>query len=819
MNFAGEQLLPGQIGHFLAVLSLMASLTATISYFLAHRTTGLQENEGWLKIARIAFFIEVFAVIGIFVSLYFIISRHLFEYRYAWQHSNLALPMQYILSCFWEGQEGSFLLWSFWHCILGLILIRKEKQWEAPVMTVISFMQLLLATMVIGIYFFDFKIGSSPFVLMRNEDMLSPDRFPVGFMPDGSLRNDYLNFIRDGNGLNPLLQNYWMTIHPPVLFLGFASTIVPFAYAIAGLWTKNYSGWIAAARPWALFSAGILGLGIMMGAAWAYESLTFGGYWAWDPVENASLVPWIVLITAIHTMLIYQHSGNALRSTFLFFILQFLLIVYSTFLTRSGILGDTSVHAFTDLGMNGQLMFFLFSFLAPSLLLFVFHYKKIPAPAKEEHFSSREFWMFVGSLLLFISAAYIIFNTSLPVVNKIFGTKLAPPQDIEYAYNKVLILFGFVVSMLTAFVQYLKYKQTSASFIFKRILAPTILALVVSVVVIYFGEIKFNRYGAGFLGAIWLSIFASLYAVFANAYYLWVGVKGKLASAGASIAHIGFGMVLLGALVSSSKKEVLSWNTSGIMVNFGEQSKENPAENLTLVQGVATDMGKYMVTYLGDSTAPLDPKQYFKIKFDYKDSSKSFTLYPDAFVNFKGNGQLIANPDSKNYLHKDVFTYITSLPDPEKNKDTAQFQEKTVRPGDTVFYSGGYIYLESIKSSHNRKNIEILPGDSIFAANFSVVSKDSSRYRAEPLLILRENRPIPVPDTLVSQGVELVFTGADAKGIKLGLKERNSILNYITLKAYQFPAINILWLGVIIMTFGFLLSMYHQFSKNRILKK
>ncbi|MFO0414409.1 MAG: cytochrome c biogenesis protein CcsA, partial [Bacteroidota bacterium] len=300
MNFAGEQLLPGQIGHFLAVLSLMASLTATISYFLAHRTTGLQENEGWLKIARIAFFIEVFAVIGIFVSLYFIISRHLFEYRYAWQHSNLALPMQYILSCFWEGQEGSFLLWSFWHCILGLILIRKEKQWEAPVMTVISFMQLLLATMVIGIYFFDFKIGSSPFVLMRNEDMLSPDRFPVGFMPDGSLRNDYLSFIRDGNGLNPLLQNYWMTIHPPVLFLGFASTIVPFAYAIAGLWTKNYSGWIAAARPWALFSAGILGLGIMMGAAWAYESLTFGGYWAWDPVENASLVPWLVLVSAIH---------------------------------------------------------------------------------------------------------------------------------------------------------------------------------------------------------------------------------------------------------------------------------------------------------------------------------------------------------------------------------------------------------------------------------------------------------------------------------------------------------------------------------------
>jgi cytochrome c-type biogenesis protein CcmF len=296
-------------------------------------------------------------------------------------------------------------------------------------------------------------------------------------------------------------------------------------------------------------------------------------------------------------------------------------------------------------------------------------------------------------------------------------------------------------------------------------------------------------------------------------------VKGKLTSAGASVGHIGFGMILLGALISSSKKEVLSWNTSGIMVNFGEQSKENPAENLTLVQGVATDMGKYMVTYLGDSTATLDPKQYFKIRFDEKQNGKSFTLYPDAFVNFKGNGQLIANPDSKHYPHKDVFTYITSLPDPEKNKDTAQFKQKIVRPGDTLFYSGGYMYLESITGTHSRKNIQQLPGDSLFAANFSVVSKDSSRYRAEPLLLLRGNMPIAIPDTVLSQGLELVFSGAEPDGIKLGVKERNNMLNYITLKAYQFPAINILWLGVIVMTFGFLLSMYHQFRKIRVAYK
>src|SRR5205085_7221679 len=147
----------------------------------------------------------------------------------------------------------------------------------------------------------------------------------------------------DGSGLNQLLQNYWMVIHPPVLFLGFASTIVPFSFAIAGLWKKNFSGWTRVALPWTLFSCAILGTGIMLGAMWAYESLTFGGYWAWDPVENASLVPWMVLVAGIHTLLIYKHSGHSLRTTHLFFIIAFGLVLYSTFLTRSGILGETSV--------------------------------------------------------------------------------------------------------------------------------------------------------------------------------------------------------------------------------------------------------------------------------------------------------------------------------------------------------------------------------------------------------------------------------------------------------------------------------------------
>ena len=223
---------------------------------------------------------------------------------------------------------------AVWHAVLGLVLMRTAKKWEAPVLTVVSVVQASLATMILGLYIFDVKIGTNPFLLTRQ------------FFQDAPIFNDpnYLSNSRlqDGTGLNQLLQNYWMVIHPPVLFLGFASTLVPFAFAIGGLWKRDYTSWTKAAVPWTLFSAAILGLGIMMGAAWAYESLTFGGFWAWDPVENASLVPWLIMVAGLHTLVIYNSTGHSLRATYFFFLLSFILILYSTYLTRSGDLHDTS---------------------------------------------------------------------------------------------------------------------------------------------------------------------------------------------------------------------------------------------------------------------------------------------------------------------------------------------------------------------------------------------------------------------------------------------------------------------------------------------
>ena len=816
MDFVGEHLLPGKLGHFFTILSLVASLAASFSYFKSTQKGLSPEALNWKKLARIFFYLDILSVFSIFGLLVYINHSHLFEYKYAWQHSSRSLEPKYILSGIWEGQEGSFLLWSLWHAVLGFIAIRREKKWEAPVMTVVSFAQFCLATMIAGIAIGSIKLGSNPFILLRN----AMDA-PIFSQPN------YLSFVKDGNDLNPLLQNYWMTIHPPVLFLGFASTIMPFAFAIAGLWTKQYKEWTKAALPWALFSAAVLGLGIMMGAMWAYESLTFGGYWAWDPVENASLVPWLVLVAGIHTLLIFRHTGHSLRATHLFFILTFLLILYSTYLTRSGDLQDTSVHAFTGEGItNWQLRAFLFVFIIPGLALFFTRYKEIPAIEKEEQTSSREFWMFIGSLVLFLAAISIIVMTSVPVFNKIVSffagadkqvfKPLAFGEDTEFTYNRIQIFVAIIIGLLTGFSQYLKYKATHRSYVVRKLLWPSVASLVIAALILAFGNIDYRDHGIGYLGAIWLAVVAAVYAVVANAAYIWLGLSGRLKVSGGSIAHMGFALMLVGILISSSKKEVLSYNTSGIFINFGSESKEKPGENLTLVKDLRTDMGKYWVTYAKDSVNPNKPLWYYFVNFESKDGKEQFTLKPDAFVNYKGNMGLMANPDAKHYWDHDIFTYITSLPDPDKTKDTSTFKTKMVAVGDTVFYSKGFFVLENITSKSNIPTEGFAPDDSASVASVKVYAKSNSVYTLEPLLIKKSGEAIAYPDTATAENLIVQLQKVSGNRGELGIKESDALMKYVTLKVYKFPFIRVLWLGTVVMVIGFLMSMVRRIQTNRL---
>ncbi|HUM98292.1 MAG TPA: cytochrome c biogenesis protein CcsA [Chitinophagaceae bacterium] len=857
MHYPGEHLLPGQLGYFFVVLSLVASMVATFSYFKATTSKIHEDAAYWKKLARWSFITESVSVFAIFGLLIYLLTQHLFEYKYAWQHSSKTLEFKYIFASIWEGQEGSFLLWSFWHCILGLILIKTSKQWEAPVMTVVSFAQFCLGTMIIGIYIFNQKLGSNPFILLRESGIF--DNAPgmhVDFNLANPIRPDYLSLsqMKDGNDLNILLQNYWMVIHPPVLFLGFASTLIPFAFVVAGLWLKKTAESMKLVLPWALFASAALGVGIMMGAAWAYESLNFGGYWAWDPVENASLVPWLVLIAGIHTLLIYKHRGHSLKATLSFFIAAFWLILYSTFLTRSGILGDTSVHAFTDLGMNLQLYLFMYLVvwlpgllvaknknqrnigaiiaigLLPILYLLNFSWlgmlaliagvvytiyqatSAVPSIKSEENTSSREFWMFIGSLMFFLSAIIIIIQTSLPVINKVFGKDVAPPEDAEFAYNSIQIFVAIIVAVLSAITQYLKYKDTNSLFFWKRILIPTLISLVIATIFVAFGQINYVKKGPVFKASIWLALICSIYAIIANASYIWIGLKGKLKLAGGSVAHLGFGTVLLGILISSSNKETLSNNVNGIPVPLA--NTENPAENLTLVQGLRTDMGKYWVTFEKDSSLTKKPKTFFKLNFNAKNGKENFTLQPNAFVNYKMEG-LQANPDAKHFWDHDVFVYITSIPDPDRKPDTSSFRSQWMKAGDTAFYSGGFMVLERFVTEDSVPNANFKPGDLATAGTFKVFSKNGTSYTSTPLLLNRGGQSESYSDTVLSENLVLKINKAEGNRIEAGIKDTDFLMKYVTIKAYKFPFISLLWLGVIITVVGIIISMARRIALNR----
>lgn len=815
-QFIGEHLGPGKLGHFFVIASFVSALFSAFTYFNAARNENELNNNGrsWLLMARNGFVLHAGSVIAVFLVLYYVITNHLFEYNYAWEHSSRALPGKYLLSCFWEGQEGSFMLWTFWHSILGLVVMGTAGKMESRVMAVIAIVQVMLTTMLLGFYFGpDVKVGSTPFLLLRDKMQGAP----IFAQPN------YLDFIKDGNGLNVLLQNYWMVIHPPVLFLGFASTLIPFAYTIAALWKRDYQSWIKPAINWSLFAGGVLGTGIMMGGAWAYESLTFGGYWAWDPVENASLVPWLTLVAGLHTLVVYKSTGRSLVATVIFFVLTYLLVWYSTFLTRTGVLGDTSVHAFTGEGKSlyWHLLVVIGVLLLWSLVLIINRWKSLPRVKSEESVSTREFWMFIGSFLLFLSAVQIIITTSIPVwaplAKALTGKQIAPPVDPVSHYNNIQVWIAIIIAMLSSAVLFLKFKSTDMKPVWVRYSITGLIALVFTLFIGFTQKISGIQYV--------LLLYAACYSMVAMAYYAIRVQKAKIKKMGAATAHFGFAMILLGILLSSYNKEVISFNNFGKVWDFGKKTMAENAkesrENTILYIDMPLVIGDYVVTYKGDSTSATDPRTFYKVHYERRDSAtkelkESFTLYPDAFINPKGQQGLVANPSSKHYLHKDIFTYISAASDPKDRSTRSNYKPHTVHAGDTIFLSKSFIVFGGFDMQVSNPNYKAEQGDVAVAAKLQVYDLKGPVQSLSPVYIIRKGGVDFVEDTVRDMKVYTRFTKVipNDNAAEITVKEEDPKDDYIVMKALVFPYINVLWLGVVIMVIGFFITIWNRVTKK-----
>ncbi len=791
IEYLGEHRWIGYVLHAAVILGFLASANACISYFKAAKN----EESVWKKYARWSF-VGQGAMVWLCIGLmFYAMLNHYYEFEYVRHHISDDLPFKYVFAAFWEGQEGSFLLWMFWNVALGLILIKTSGRWESPAMGVFSLLQIFLFSMLLGLNVGAeehlFKVGSSPSLLVRETFQA-----PIFQNPD------YIKLIK-GNGLNPLLQNYWMTIHPPTLFLGFASTIVPFLFAFAGWFKKDSKAWLKPAQEWALFSGFILGLGILMGGAWAYEALSFGGYWAWDPVENMSFVPWIMVVAGLHTNLIARSTGRAITATYLYYFIAFVLVLYSTYLTRSGVLGNTSAHAFTDMGLEWQLVLMLFVFIGVGVYQYFKNKKHIISPTDEDKINSREYWMFIGAMVLLFSSILITGATSLPVFNKImtvFNSSYAGQVIVEPIshHNRYQLWIAILVTLISGLAEMLRYKEMHWDTYKKRFLKLISITLAISSIL--FGLTIRYLENPGWQHLVLQ--FAGIFAIVTNVNYLISFLRGNLKMAGSAMSHFGFGVMILGILATGLNKKIISSNLftqSDLIEGF---QPEDYMKNLMLLKGVSMPIKDFEVTYLSDTL--LDPfNRTFNIRFDQKDSSgrtiKSINSTPN-LVYGRNEGQPVStNPSVYRTLTKDLYTYVNWLPptmmnatEAEKSESNLKYKNHKVMVGDTIFISGGYGTIRSITNFTNHPDYASKPGDEVLGVNFEFRQlNDTNSYSAHTAIISRENLYFTLPTTQNDMAVKLkvnpnsleTFYPNDELGSDIELKEnQQGVVDGYTLK-------------------------------------
>ncbi|TRX50957.1 cytochrome C biogenesis protein [Fulvivirga sp. M361] len=831
----------GDLGHFFSIAAFITALFSSFSYFKASTTEDLDRKKSWRINGRAFFFMHGGSVLGVVVSLFFIIYNHYFEYHYAWNHSSTRLPTHYMVSSFWEGQEGSFLLWMFWHAVLGTILIFTNRFWEPSIMTVFMLVQVFLSSMILGVAIpqLELKIGSSPFILLRDAIDAPIFRENPDFVP------------KDGTGLNPLLQNYWMVIHPPTLFLGFATTIIPFAYCIAGLWQKKYRDWVRPALPWALFSGAVLGLGILMGGYWAYETLNFGGYWNWDPVENAVYVPWLFLIASIHTMITFKKSSTALKASVILVITTFILILYSTFLTRSGILGNSSVHSFTDLGLSGQLLIYLLVFTILSIVLSWMRWKALPTTEKEASTYSREFWILIGAITLCLMGFQVLVPTSIPVYNSIveaFGgiSNLAPPADqIEY-YSKFQLWFAVLVALLSGTGQFFWWKKMDRSQLQKDLTLPIVITLIISTVVI----LVFNVGDPTLM----VLLVAGIYTVVANTKILIGVLKSSPRLSGGAVAHIGVGMMLIGVLFSSGYSKVVSLNNTGMLISR-ELDEEFNRENLLLFINEPKTMNNYQIKYTGEHLEPLEGPGL--VKKDQVTRISEFMAVADNDLYFEGDQLFQANdtfaihaentyyaieltsakgkkynlypriqdnptmgaaasPAIKRDLNKDLYAHVVTRLSHEE-VEWSELDEFKVTVNENFFVNDYVARFEGLQRIFEVNGVDLGEGD-LAVKGFVKIQGEEKEYEAHPVFLVKNGLVGRIPDEVNDLGlrISLMNIHPEENQFEVGISTRQK--DWIILKALEKPLINVLWLGTLLLMFGFGIAVvrrYTEFKKMR----
>ncbi len=831
----------GQIGHLSIVVAFVAALVALASFLVAARRDGA-EAEAWARIGRWSWGAVALGVVGAAAMLWTALFGRHFEYSYIYQQTSTAMPWRYTFSAFWAGQEGSFLLWAIMTTVVALVLIRWSVQTDGsaaaqearqtfamPVLAVVSLCQVFLVSMIVGLQFGPVGVGASPFVLLADKFPDAPMLQVPGFVP------------ADGQGLNDLLQNPWMTIHPPTLFVGFTLLMVPFAFAVAGLWRRRYTQWVRPALPWSLAGGGVLGIGIMMGGWWAYETLSFGGWWAWDPVENSSLVPWLVAVAALHAMVVQKKTAAGHKAALWLSVLAFQLVIYSTFLTRSGILGDVSVHSFVDLGLYNQLLLWIGTIGLLGFGLLAWRWRDLPAPSTPPAALSRESLVFTGALLLAVVAGVIILGTSAPIFGKVFRDN---PSAVPVAfYNTWTLPLGVGIAFLAGMGQLMWWRKMSVEDANRVLLRPVALTVASTAVVVLFTPFVsetvlpastgasldaaapieagllpaavtgfFQTHGTSLM--LLLLLFASFFMLWGNLGVMWRVGKGNAKMIGGSLTHVGFGIMLLGIFASTVFNDPIS-DGNGTDVQGSRENVVVPAGRTVAADG-------YRFTYTGQETNDEGRPVYVMDVVD-----REGHRFQTRNVVYKDDrDQWIQHPDVREGALRDL--YVAVFPSAMSQNDAEGQSEITLARGDsTLLGNTARDHAYTLRFVDYELDVDLdavgLDRDSVdlaVAARLDVTNEATGETRTlRPVYVITTDRRQQfVQNRATDWGLGVAFAGmvVDQGAIKLVLDGAHVAKeDWLVVQAYEKPFISLLWLGTMILGVGFGISFVRRRDEAR----
>jgi len=537
----------GRLAVCLALLCALVSVIVSVRGALTRRGDLVRTGEH-----------AAYAVFGLVALAVVILLRallsHDFSLEYVAAYSSSTLPTNYVFAALWGGQKGSLLFWSFMLSLFATIVQLQNRERNRELMPWVTATLMTVAVFFLGLVTF----LTDPF-----------ERLPTPAF--------------EGADLNPLLQNYWMMIHPPSLYTGYVSASVPFAFAIAALATGRLGDqWIRSTRRWALFSWFFLSLGNLFGAMWAYEVLGWGGYWAWDPVENAAFMPWLVSTAYLHSVMIQEKKDMLRVWNMILVLLTFSLTIFGTFLTRSGVI--SSVHSFTQSGLGPFFIGFLLLVLLTAGGLVAYRLPELRTSGTIESFFSREAAFLFNNLILVGIAFAVFWGTVFPVLSEwVRGVKITvgPPF-----FNRVNAPLGLVLLVLMGIGPVIAWRRATPRNLWRAFAWPVGSALVAGVVLLV-GGIPF--------GGAWVAFVGGVFALGTIVQEFWRGVRARQAMLHESAPRA------LGRLVGKNRRRyggyIIHVGIVSIFVGIAASSVFRIEAQQTMKVGDEMRVGRYTLRY------------------------------------------------------------------------------------------------------------------------------------------------------------------------------------------------------------------------------